>query len=47
MSRVRQVHPTPLRGGMVVLYESQSENLLRFSKNKVETNKENDFQTLG
>jgi len=43
---VERVFWTPLRNGLVVVYLSRSENILRFSKNRVETNSIIDFLML-
>jgi hypothetical protein len=44
--KVERVFWTPLRNGLVVVYQSKSENILRFSKNRVETNSSVDFLML-
>jgi len=46
LMKVKKVYWTPFAGGMAVLYESQSEGWLRFSKNRIETNAALDFSIL-
>ena len=45
-SKVSGVYWTPLRDGLAVLYELTQDNLLTFSKNRLEKNKVKDFGVL-
>lgn len=44
--KVKSIFWTPLRNGLSVLYESYNDNIVRFSKNRLQTNKESDFKIL-
>lgn len=44
--RIQRIYQTPLRDGFVVLYQNQNENVLRFSKNRLECNSILDYDIL-
>lgn len=46
LSKVKSVFWSPFCNGLAVVYESLTENLLRFSKNRLDTNMKTDYSIL-